>query len=329
MVPPVTPNAHVEPNPQAPQAQGPSGWLWRALRLLADQRIVIGAVGLGLVTGCAADGGPDYADPHTVPDGAFTVPKDLTGTPDMPVWQGADGRPRPADEQEAADPPSREVGAPQGKGESLPDDAQDSAASRKIPDPAGPGAKPGGDNGNPGKPGEGDPDPSDSDPKDPVVAPPPVEVGCDDDAGCPALANGCIVQTCQIGADGGGTCVATSFVCECVPGFDAGCDDGDSCSTDACNDVGACVHGASGICDDGQPCTQDACNNSFCSHVNFANGVACEDGNLCTLAETCKAGACMVGALADCNDGDPCTFDVCEDVKGCTHKPMDVDACGG
>ena len=324
MVPPRKPTANVPSHSHPPQ-----GWLWRVLQVLADHRIVVAGVGLGLVTGCAADGGPDYADPKTVPDGAFTVPKDLTGTPDSPVWEGAEGRPAPSEETEPADPPPAQVAAPRGTEESQPDDAQASADHRKIEDPVGPGKGDGRKRGQPGDKGGDDPTPGDSAPKDPVIAPPPVEETCGDDAGCPALANGCIIQTCQIGADGGGKCVATSFICECVPGFDAGCHDGDSCTTDACNDVGACVHGASSICDDGQPCTQDACNNSFCSHVNFASGVACEDGNLCTLAETCKAGVCTVGALADCNDGDPCTFDVCEGSKGCTHKPTDTDACGG
>ena len=322
MVPPQMPNAQSHSNVQPPKS-----WLWRVLRLLADERVVMVTVGLGLISGCAAELGADDADPRTSADGAFTVPKDLSGNPDTPVWRGAEQPEASAEEPAASEPPPRGVAAPRGTGESLPDDAQDSAASRKIQDPAGPGSGKGGER--PGAPGSGEPDPGSSDPTDGGTAPPPVEVGCSDDAGCPALANGCIVQTCSFAADGAGTCVAVSFVCECVPGFDAGCDDGDSCSNDACNAVGACVHVASNICDDGAPCTQDACNNSFCSHVNFATGVACEDGNVCTLDETCKGGQCIIGAIADCNDGDPCTFDVCDNVKGCGHNTMDTEICGG
>jgi hypothetical protein len=44
-------------------------------------------------------------------------------------------------------------------------------------------------------------------------------------------------------------------------------------------------------CDDGNPCTTDACNGFLgCVHSNNAN--PCEDGDLCTVNDTCGGGAC-------------------------------------
>ena len=45
--------------------------------------------------------------------------------------------------------------------------------------------------------------------------------------------------------------------------------------------------------------------------------------------ETCaKSGACITKKAADCDDGNPCTVDLCTAAKGCTHdKAADGTVC--
>ncbi len=111
----------------------------------------------------------------------------------------------------------------------------------------------------------------------------------------------------------------------------APCDDGDACTTvDACSG-GACVGTAPLDCDDNNACTDDSCDPSFgCVHTN--NTAPCDDGDPCTTADLCSAGACTGGPPLDCNDANPCTDDACDSATGCTYTPNtapcdDGDAC--
>ncbi len=117
---------------------------------------------------------------------------------------------------------------------------------------------------------------------------------------------------------------------------DAPCDDGDPCTTDD-----ACVEGVCGGTPGGCDCQVDtdcalpsaydaacatvACVDNLC--VVTTNDGACDDGNACTVADTCAAGAC-VGAALTCDDGDPCTDDACAPETGCVTTPAEVSvAC--
>src|SRR5439155_27076970 len=40
---------------------------------------------------------------------------------------------------------------------------------------------------------------------------------------------------------------------------------------------------------------------------NRANGTACDDGNACTLNDTCSGGSCQPGTPKNCDDGNVCT----------------------
>jgi len=55
-----------------------------------------------------------------------------------------------------------------------------------------------------------------------------------------------------------------------------------------------------------------------------ASNLTCQDGDFCNGAERCLAGECAPGPPLDCDDGDPCTRDVCEAAVGCAHIE---DAC--
>ncbi len=150
-----------------------------------------------------------------------------------------------------------------------------------------------------------------------------------------------------------GTLCAAISTCNdgaCKPGPKRNCDDANPCTTDACKlDVG-CTHAklnAAG-CDDGNKCTKDdVCVAGFCNGTavgcNDANictkdecaplvgckntpvsvNAVCDDGNVCTVADSCKTGVCSSGGDKSCDDGNQCTQDVCDPkaVKtgGCTH----------
>ncbi len=127
---------------------------------------------------------------------------------------------------------------------------------------------------------------------------------------------------CTVAHCANNTCVAVYL--------DVPCDDGDPCSTvDTCQ-AGVCT-GTVATCDDGNSCTADACDAKNGCTVTLLQG-ACSDGSACTASDTCQGGACKGGSLLDCNDGNPCTADTCDAKLGCKSTPSkaacdDGDPC--
>lgn len=77
-----------------------------------------------------------------------------------------------------------------------------------------------------------------------------------------------------------------------------------------------CTSGAD--CADGNLCTDDVCIPAT-GCQNPPNSNPCNDGNGCTVGDTCSGGACT-GAPRDCNDNNSCTADGCNQATGqCTH----------
>ncbi|MCB9738560.1 MAG: hypothetical protein H6747_04770 [Deltaproteobacteria bacterium] len=78
-------------------------------------------------------------------------------------------------------------------------------------------------------------------------------------------------------------------------------------------------------CDDGKGCTADSCDpkTGSCKNTPIGSGGACEDGDPCTVGETCDAvGSCSGGKAKACDDGDACTTDACNTVQGgCVATP--------
>lgn len=105
------------------------------------------------------------------------------------------------------------------------------------------------------------------------------------------------------------------------------CDDGDPCTVDSCIDNAACVHERDPMCaggcrepgggflvPPGEVFTPDGCNYCFCDGSAF---IECEQVG---CPATCGPGGC--------EDGDPCTFDLC-DGDQCHHLPLeDGTFCG-
>ncbi|MBM4354478.1 MAG: hypothetical protein FJ109_11920 [Deltaproteobacteria bacterium] len=72
----------------------------------------------------------------------------------------------------------------------------------------------------------------------------------------------------------------------------------------------------------GAECLAAACHplTGECSFAPANEGKACFDGDACTLGDVCKGGVCGGGVSANCNDGNPCTDDSCDTIKGCVQK---------
>ena len=86
------------------------------------------------------------------------------------------------------------------------------------------------------------------------------------------------------------------------------------------------------------PCTADSCDPSAgCVNAPVAMGASCDDGDACTMADACDgAGACAGGGSVSCDDGNPCTADLCDPATGCASAPVasgtacgDGDVCNG
>jgi YD repeat-containing protein len=150
-------------------------------------------------------------------------------------------------------------------------------------------------------------------------------------------------ESCQSGACTGGTAVTcTADQCHtvgaCVPATGCPapaakangttCDDNNLCTqTDTCQ---------SGTCTGGNPktCTaSDQCHvvgtcvpaTGVCSNPNATNGTLCNDGNACTLADSCQVGVCT-GSAVTCVAQDQChAAGTCNSGTGTCTNPTKSD----
>jgi len=68
-------------------------------------------------------------------------------------------------------------------------------------------------------------------------------------------------------------------------------------------------------CDDGNIVDGDCCSSSCSFEVG-----SCDDGNACSVGDTCDgAGTCVPGLAPDCDDGNLCTVDSCDSAMGCVN----------
>lgn len=143
--------------------------------------------------------------------------------------------------------------------------------------------------------------------------------------------------------------------CTALPQEKGTCDDGNACTAgDQCK-AGQCL-GTPMNCDDKNTCTLDACSQGSCTHA--AKTGSCDDEDACTVGDVCALGSCQPGKMLctckkdsdcpddgnqcngtpfcdygiapwgcktkpgtvlTCDDGNPCTFDICNPSTGCTH----------
>jgi hypothetical protein len=163
---------------------------------------------------------------------------------------------------------------------------------------------------------------------------------CVDDDLCTA-SDACLAGICTGGpppdCDDGNTCTADACVtglgCRNAPIPDTtACDDLNACTTvDFCS-LGVCVGGGAPLaCDDLEVCTDDSCE-PLIGCVFTPNVAPCEEGDLCTVNDICAGGVCTPGTPAVCDDLDVCTDDSCDSALGCVTTPNslacdDLNAC--
>jgi len=137
---------------------------------------------------------------------------------------------------------------------------------------------------------------------------------CSDGNACNG-AEMCSSGACASGAaptvDDGNPCTADS--CDPKTGVrhtpvatGTSCSDGNACNgSETCSASGACVASAPPTIDDGNPCTSDACDPAAgVTHTAAPAGTSCSDGNACNGAEACNgSGACTAGTPPVVDDG--------------------------
>lgn len=131
--------------------------------------------------------------------------------------------------------------------------------------------------------------------------------------------------------------IADGDKCDGEPGF---CNQG-SCCAGCIDEKGGCQPGNTltqcGVssekllrckdCSDSSPCTADACVAGACQAPPVKPGTSCDDGNVCNGVSECSGTTCTAGTPLNCDDGNPCTIDSCDPVKGCTYTPDPGASC--
>jgi uncharacterized repeat protein (TIGR01451 family) len=144
---------------------------------------------------------------------------------------------------------------------------------------------------------------------DPVVCPP---------------AGSCQLQgTCDPGT---GLCNGNS------PALDgSACDDANACTASSSCQAGSCSGSVTVACPLAQQCeVQGACNpltGGCAANAPKFDGTGCDDGDWCTVDDTCQSGACT-GSTRNCDDDDACTEDHCDPAGDCVHVEL-CDAGAG
>ena len=99
-------------------------------------------------------------------------------------------------------------------------------------------------------------------------------------------------------------------------------------ATDRCNAQSLCtvtVDVSQENCNDG--IDNDGDGQIDCADQDCA-GVACDDGQFCTVGDTCQNHVCTGGPARDCSDGNACTTDSCnETTNQCDHAPLTGSPC--
>jgi hypothetical protein len=105
------------------------------------------------------------------------------------------------------------------------------------------------------------------------------------------------------------------------------CEDGNGCTLDDYYHLGDCQGGLGKTCSDSNHCTSDSCDpaTGACSHELLEDGQVRDNGNPCTLGDTCLSGLCEAGSPVDCDDANSCTSEEClSDKGGCTYTNLEV-----
>jgi hypothetical protein len=145
------------------------------------------------------------------------------------------------------------------------------------------------------------------------------QVDCDDGDPCT------VKDTCAEGS-----CSGYQTPCDCQENSDCGAlEDGDQCNgTLYCDQSQVpyqCAVSPESIveCEEPtSPCLAAVCDPSSggCGTIASNEGGGCQDGSACTVGDQCGEGECIPGPAVNCNDGNPCTTDLCDPATGCFHE---------
>ena len=93
----------------------------------------------------------------------------------------------------------------------------------------------------------------------------------------------------------------------------ASCSDGNACTIgDKCTS-GTCTPTGAKNCADTNPCTEDTQCIPATGCVNAPKTGSCDDGNVCTIGDSCSNGSCVPGTgTKACSDSNDCTIDSCD-----------------
>ncbi len=133
---------------------------------------------------------------------------------------------------------------------------------------------------------------------------------------CSGLTDGCNVGACSEVA---GECVA-------VPRSDGTpCTDADFCTVSTTCTAGVCGGGAARDCSaQADPCNAGVCDSASatCKKQPYVDNRACNDGQYCTVGDTCQAGACQGGAARSCPAVSSCRGGACDEASdACVAGP--------
>jgi hypothetical protein len=159
-------------------------------------------------------------------------------------------------------------------------------------------------------------------------------VTCDDGIAC-TLADTCADKAC-VGVPNAATCTdgndCTTDTCDVLSGKcvnlnnDITCTDNNLCTTgDVCL-AGACTTTAT-VCNDDNGCTNDSCNPDTGECQFIANDASCNDGNPCTVVDSCVEKECVGSGKLNCADENACTVDSCDPTTGCVNAKVSDVIC--
>ena len=157
---------------------------------------------------------------------------------------------------------------------------------------------------------------------------------CTDDACVPET--GCTNMPNLLECDDINPCTLSDLCADGVClGTPYSCDDLLDCTDDTCDGIGGCEHllaaewcvinneciAAETLSSD-NPCLACLPAENTADYVALADGIGCNDGEPCTVEDSCLDGACG-GVPNNCDDGTSCTTNWCEDGIGCQLSPVE------
>jgi len=135
--------------------------------------------------------------------------------------------------------------------------------------------------------------------------------------------NACTADSCN---EAGDTCAHDSAALNGSP-----CEDGAFCTSGDTCAGGTCIPGGATDCSiSGEPCNVGVCNETTnqCEPQPVSDGSPCNDGLFCTTGEICVGGSCEGGSGLDCDDGNSCTLDTCDESGSQCSNVTQPGCCG-